>query len=324
VAVLVLLVAACSQGTGSVATPRPSLSAAAPSPSPSPSPQPPQQQEAALPAAVEETGAAAAGGRLYVIGGFSAAGASLESVYVFDGGAWAVGPRLPIPVDHPSAATLDDRVYLAGGHSNGRDSARLFRLDSDHWTELASMHFARGGHALVAAGGRLYAIGGNSSRGNVGPIEDYDPGSNAWTVLPALPGTRNHVSGFAAGGAACAAGGRSPTTARVDCFDPAAGAWSRLPDLPQPASGAGATSFVSGDVVVTGGEDASETRIVDQLAFYSPGGSWTSTGKLMSPRHGFELAVFQGRAWACGGGTAPGLHPVATCTSIGDAPSSNS
>src|SRR2546426_891544 len=176
----------------------------------------------------------------------------------------------------------------------------------------------------AAAAGRLYAIGGNNSRGNVGPAEAYDPANNAWTVLPSLPVARNHVSGFSAGGTACVAGGRSPTTARVDCFDPAAGAWSRLPDLPQPASGAGATTFASGDVVMTGGQDASETQIVDQLAFYPPGGSWISPDKMLSPRHGFELAVFEGRAWACGGGSAPGLHPVATCTSLGDTPSANS
>ncbi|TMF71577.1 MAG: hypothetical protein E6H82_06745 [Chloroflexi bacterium] len=296
---------------------------ASPSPSPSPSPLPPQRLEAALPAPIEETGAATAAGRLYVMGGFNAAGVSLASVYVFDGNTWAAGPPLPLAVDHPSAATLDDHVYVAGGHSYGRDSARLFRLDSDHWTELASMHFARGGHGLVAAQGRLYAIGGNNSRGNVGPLEAYDPGSNTWSVLTALPAARNHVSGFVANGAACVAGGRSPTTGRVDCFDPASGAWSRLPDLPLPTSGGGATSFVSGDVVMTGGQDASETRIVDQLVFYSQGGAWTGSEKMMSPRHGFELATFEGRAWACGGGSAPGLHPVATCTSVGDGPAAS-
>src|SRR5438270_12924399 len=133
------------------------------------------------------------------------------------------------------------------------------------------MHFARGGHALVAAAGRLYAIGGNSYRGNIGPIEAFDPGSNAWTVLPALPVARNHVSGFVAGGAACIAGGRSPTTARVDCFDPATGTWSRLSDLLKPTSGGGANSFVSGDVVMIGGQDARELRFVDQLDLYPCG-----------------------------------------------------
>jgi hypothetical protein len=274
-----------------------------------------------LPAPIEETAAAAAGGRLYVMGGFNAAGASLDSVYVFDGSAWSAGPRLQLPLDHPSAATLDGMVYIAGGHSNGRDSARAFRVDGDHWTEVASMHFARGGHALVSAQGKLYAIGGNTARGNVAAVEAYDPSTNAWTVVTSLPVSRNHVSGFVQGTTVCVAGGRSPTTARVDCYDTVSGAWSRLADLPQPSSGGGAATFLGGDVVVMGGQDASETRIVGQLTHYRPDNSWTSGDSMLSPRHGFELVVFQGRAWACGGGSAPGLHPVATCTSVASASS---
>src|SRR5438046_8979447 len=122
---------ACSSGTASQARPSPSPSLASPSSSPlsSLSPMPLQRLERSLPAPIEETAAAAAGGRLYVMGGFNAAGASLNSVYVFDGIAWEAGPRLPLPLDHASAATVGDHVYIAGGHSNGRDSARVFRLD---------------------------------------------------------------------------------------------------------------------------------------------------------------------------------------------------
>jgi hypothetical protein len=91
----------------------------------SPSPAPLQRLEKPLPAAVEETAAAATEQDLYVIGGFDAAGNSLRSVYVFDGNAWSAGPRLPIGLDHAAAATLDGRVYVAGGHSFGRDSAQV-------------------------------------------------------------------------------------------------------------------------------------------------------------------------------------------------------
>jgi N-acetylneuraminic acid mutarotase len=250
------------------------------------------------------------------MGGFDAVGNSLDSVFVFDGTTWQPGPRLPLPVDHPSAATLDGSVYIAGGHSNGRDSTRLFRLDGSGWTELAAMHFARGGHALVAAQGHLYAIGGNTTRGNVAQTEAYDPAANAWTTLASMPAPRNHVSGFVMGGNVCVAGGRYPTTARVDCLDPAQGTWSRLADLPRATSGAGATAFFGGGLVMLGGQNANETAIVDQLTHYSQGTGWSTGETMLVPRHGFELAVFEGRAWACGGGTAPGLHPVAACTSI--------
>ena len=318
-AVAALLLAACDTQTVSQATPSPTSASpsASAAVSPTPSPQPLQRPEPSLPVPIEETAAASAGGKLYVMGGFNAAGTSLSTVYVFDGTRWTSGPRLPLPLDHPSAATLNDHVYIAGGHSNGADSARLFRLDGSRWTTLASMHFARGGHALVAVAARLYAIGGNTRSGNVGPAEEYNPAANSWTVLTSLPQPRNHVAGFALAGAACAAGGRSPTTAHVDCFNVASRAWSRLPNLPAASSGAGA-AVLGADIVVAGGEDASETRIFDQFAYYSTGSGWSAAGRMLSPRHGFELAVFEGRAWACGGGSAPGLHPVATCTSLGD------
>ena len=243
------------------------------------------------------------------MGGFNAAGASLNSTYVFDGTSWHAGPTLPLGLDHPSATTLDGRLYIAGGHSNGLDSARLFRLDTDHWSELAPMHYARGGHALIALQGRLYAVGGNNSRINIPQVEAYDPAANSWAVVTSLPDPRNHLMGFVLGGRMCVAGGRSPTTPRVDCFN---GSWSSLPALPTATSGGGAAAFGNGDVIVTGGQDASETRIVNQLARWG-GQAWTSE-TMLGPRHGFELAMFEGRAWACGGGSAPGLHPVATCT----------
>ena len=317
-----LLAAACGGSTAAQPSPAPTPSfetqTQSPSPSASPSPEPFQRAEPSLPAPIEETAAAAAGGRLYVMGGFNAAGASLSTVYVFDGTGWTAGPRLPLPLDHAAATGLDDRVYIAGGHSNGADSARLFRLDGDRWTALGSMHFARGGHALVAVSGKLYAVGGNTSRGNVPAIESYDPATNGWTVVGSLPQPRNHVMGFPIGAAVCVAGGRTPTAARVDCFDVAQRSLFRLGNLPVATSGGGAVTFPSGEAIVVGGEDATEGRLINQVALYSTGGSWRAGQKMLAPRHGFELALFNGRAWACGGGSAPGLHPVATCTSLGD------
>jgi len=272
--------------------------------------------EASLPISLEESAAAAAGGKLYVIGGFDAAGNSLRTVWVFDGNVWKPGPRLPLGLDHTSAATLDDHLYVAGGHSFGSDSPRFFRLDGAAWTELPPMHHARGGHALLAAGGRLYVIGGNNAYANVAPAEVYDPATNSWSDLPSLPTPRNHVSGFVFGANVCVAGGRSPARTRVDCFNFESSSWMRFPDLPRATSGAGATTLDDGSAVILGGQDAQETRINDQFARLPQPDAWVSMGGMLVPRHGFELAVFEGRAWACGGGSQPGLHPVSTCTSV--------
>src|SRR5713226_9260598 len=87
------------------ATPTFSPSSQSPSPvieSPTPSlgpPPPSQRMESSLPVALEESAATAADGKLYVMGGFDAAGNSLRSVWAFDGAAWSAGPGLPIGLD---------------------------------------------------------------------------------------------------------------------------------------------------------------------------------------------------------------------------------
>ncbi len=318
--VVALLIVSCAGPqhaavTPSAASPSPSPTPVIESPTPSPSPPPEQRMEASLPVQLEEAAAASAGGKLYVIGGFDAVGNSLRTVWVFDGSAWSPGPPLPLGLDHASAATLDDRVYVAGGHSFGQDSPHLFRLDGGSWTELARMRHPRGGHALLAAAGRLYAIGGNAFA-NVAPAEVYDPASGAWSDLPSLPVPRNHVSGFVFGANVCVAGGRSPATVRVDCFNFENSSWVQFPNLPRPTSGAGATTLDDGSAVILGGQNAQETTINDQFARLPNPDAWTPASPMLVPRHGFELAVFEGRAWACGGGSLPGLHPVAICTSV--------
>src|SRR5207247_11302776 len=104
----------------------------------------------------------------------------------------------------------------------------------------------------------------------------------------------------------------------------AAGARARaISYAPAHTRGGSAPAFANGDVTVAGGEDARESRIIDQFV-YRRAGAWVSAGKMQSPRHVFQLALFGDRAWACGGGSAPGLHPATTCTSLGDPSSSES
>jgi hypothetical protein len=324
--IVAMIIAACGGSQPVSGSPAPTVSVtpsssaiASPAPTMTPPvvPAPPtQRMERSLPVALEESAAAAAGGKLYVIGGFDAAGNSLRTVWVFDGKAWSAGPRLPIGLDHTSAAELGGHIYVAGGHSFGRDSAQVFRLDGASWISVSPLRHARGGHALLAFANHLYVLGGNSAAANIAAAEVYNPSTGSWRDLPSMPDPRNHVSGFVLGSDVCAAGGRAPSTARVDCYDTAHSKWVRLPNLPMPTSGAGSTTLVDGGVVVLGGQDAQETRLVTQVAWLTGSKAWRTAGTMLVPRHGFELAVFQGRAWACGGGSQPGLHPVATCTSI--------
>jgi Kelch motif len=303
--------------TAHTASPIPSPSATTvPSPSPTPTPIP-QQVEASLPLPRQEVAEGLLTGvpdSLWVIGGFDPQRRSSNTVQV-DKGGWALGPAYPFPVDHAAAVTSDGRLYVAGGYSNGGPRGDLYRINTaqDGWERLAPMHHPRGALVLLAVGGVLYAIGG-AAGAEVAPVEAYDTSRGVWHDVAALPLPRDHGAGFAWQGLACIAGGRSPNTARVDCYDPTSSAWSRLPDLPSPTSGAGAITL-GGQVIVAGGENAGESTLVDHVFRFTGGSVWTDEPMLVS-RHGIQLAVWGGRAWACGGATAAGYHASPDCTSI--------
>lgn len=275
---------------------------------------PPQREEPPLPAAVQETAAAVAGGLLYIIGGFDSAGHSTTSVFVYDRVRWSTGPRLPTALDHPAAASAGGDLYVTGGFSNGRTSAQVFRLAGDHWDEVTSLRHPRGALGLVGLGGKLYAIGGNDGNNQVAATEVFDTATGVWQDLAPLPAPRNHIASFVYQNMACVAGGRPPNVASVDCFDPTSAAWQRLASLPSATSGAGAAALAD-QIVVAGGENTDTNVIISQVARFQ-GGSWR-TEAMLHPRHGIQLAVLDGRAWACGGGTKVGVSPVNVCTSIG-------
>ena len=68
----------------------------------------------------------------------------------------------PLSVGYAAAATVDDKIYVAGGFDGQREYADLNILNTATfvWESGPSMHQPRGGLGLVTAGNSLYAIGG--------------------------------------------------------------------------------------------------------------------------------------------------------------------
>jgi hypothetical protein len=276
-----------------------------------------QRREPALPVAVQEAAATTVGTRLFVVGGYDRARDSRAATWAFDGSAWTAGPALPLAVNHPGAATIGTDVYVAGGFTAAGATNRVFVLASGaaRWRDVAPMHRARGALALVAIGGRLYAIGGRDNSAQIGVPERYDPRTDSWTDVPSMPEPRNHLAGFVDGVSVCVAGGRTPeTSSAVDCLDTRTGEWRASAGLPIPTSGA-AAGIVDRMTIVAGGEPSGETRITDVVQMFAAH-RWT-TAPMLVPRHGTAFARYRGRLWMCGGATAPGFHAVADCTSIG-------
>ena len=67
------------------------------------------------------------------------------------------------------------------------NSAYVYDLQADAWTQLASMSTARRLHASAAVGGKLYVFGGRDASGPLSTAEVYDPASDSWAQVSSLP-----------------------------------------------------------------------------------------------------------------------------------------
>jgi Kelch motif len=262
-----------------------------------------------------EVAAAAAGGRIYVAGGYAPDGATVAAVEVYDTAtdAWAAGPDLPVAVNHAMAATLDGAVYVAGGYGGDRPSPQVVRLDGGRWRPLAPLPEGRAAGGLVALDGRLYLVGGVGPRGLAGDTLVYDPAADRWSREPGMPTPREHLGAAAAGGRVVVVGGRVRGLGNhldaAEAYDPAARRWTALPPMPTARGGLAATATADGLLVAVGGEAAAtfpEAEALDPRT-----GRWRSLPPLPTPRHGLGVVAVGRVVYVLAGGPRPGLHASA-------------
>jgi hypothetical protein len=68
-------------------------------------------------------------------------------------------------------------------------------VETNTWTQKASMPTPRSGLAIASVDGKIYAIGGNTGGGgNPGTNEMYDPTTNTWTTKATMPTHRSYFA----------------------------------------------------------------------------------------------------------------------------------
>lgn len=272
---------------------------------------------AELPVPRTEVSGAAWQRGLIVAGGLTADGAASALVHTYDADEerWEAAPALPVPLHHAGMAVAGDRVYVAGGYTNGPGEAwraqagvRSIGPGEEAWRDEAPLPGGpRGALAMAAAGTLLVAAGGEVDGAAVGTTEIYDTRARAWRAGPALAVPREHLAVATASGRVHAIAGRAPGKGNftaVESLEPASDrAWRREPDLGDPRGGIGADT-VDGRLCVAGGEeDAGTIASVECL----DGARWTRAARLERPRHGLAVMALDGRLHAVAGGERPGL-----------------
>lgn len=170
------------------------------------------------------------------------------------------------------------------------------------WRARAVLPVARQGMGLVAYGGQVYALGGESAEGVSGSVERYDPQTDSWTSLASKPHAVADVAAALIGDQIYVPGGRTDTgdpSAIVEAYSPETNTWENKAPLPVALSGC-ALAALEGKLYLFGGWDGSS--YVNSVYEYDPAeDAWTAKTPMPTARAFAGAAVVDGKVYVIGG-----------------------
>jgi len=238
---------------------------------------------ASLPEKVTHAGQASDGRKIYLVGGFVGdhPGPSSNRFWIYDIAlnVWRRGPNLPEARGGGALVLLGRDLHYFGGtirlpdgiYKSDYGDHWVFNLDDPkaEWASAAPLPNPRNHIGGCAAGGKIYAVGGqhlgDEISGNQASVHVYDPETDAWTKAADLPIAKGHlaanvlehngrvivISGVAYG---------SRKLATIDEYDPATDAWTALTPLPE-ARQSPVSGIIGNRLIVSGGSLSTTTWI---------------------------------------------------------------
>jgi non-specific serine/threonine protein kinase len=207
-------------------------------------------------------------GEAVVLGGF-VPGAELTSgqsdlVFALRGDKWEPLPRLKHPRAAAAAAVVGDKIIVVGGQANGELVTQTEVFDGTSWKDVKPMPTAREHLAAASDGRYLYVVGGRdlSADKNSSALERYDPATDTWTKLKAMPKAVGSVGAAYVGGQVIAVGGEGTTSVSnaVQAYDVKSQTWSQLTPLPTGRHGVAVTALKNSLYAIGGATTAGHVQ----------------------------------------------------------------
>ena len=271
--------------------------------------------------------------RVYVMGGAvleDCTTVAIVEAYDPANDAWISRQPIPPPLRwRPTAATLDNIIYMVGGAStdSGCGGEALGTLQGydprgDSWiTNLPPMSFPRlqVGVGVDPVNHLLYAVGGADPGPLFTPltyVEVFDPAANngtgMWTTLADLHVPRALAAVIVYNGFVYAVGGQvsgEEAVTSVERYDPAADSWTTLTSTePAPDRTEVGTAVLNDKVYVLGGAQVdTKGRPLATTAVYDPNlDTWSVGPSMPTARRDLGAAGIGNTVYAIGGGAPTG------------------
>ena len=170
------------------------------------------------------------------------------------------------------------------------------------WQARADLPTARGGLAVAVYENQIYAIGGETTQGVTGMMEQYDVASDTWKALTPKPLPVTDINAAVIGGQIYIPGGRLASgrvTDVLESYDPRRGQWERRAPLPVALSGYALVAF-EGKLYIFGGWDGQ--KFLASVYEYDPGqDNWIKRTPMPTARGFAGAAIAGGKIYVVGG-----------------------
>jgi len=170
------------------------------------------------------------------------------------------------------------------------------------WQARADLPTARGGLAVAVYENQIYAIGGETTQGVTGVMEQYDVASDTWKALTPKPLPVTDINAAVIGGQIYIPGGRLASgrvTDVLESYDPRRALWERRASLPAALS-AYALVALEGKLYLFGGWTGE--RYVASVYEYNPDqDKWQARAPMLTARGYAGATVAGGKVYVIGG-----------------------
>lgn len=159
--------------------------------------------------------------------------------------------------------------------------------------------------AAVEIGGKLLAPGGSKQGKSMTRLDEYDPATDRWRVLAAMPQPLDHIAVAVVNGKLYGFGGFEATIHKGSSdvaleYAPTADAWRKLKPMKGPRGAAGAAT-IDGKIHVIGGRVRDHDLLATHEVYDPASGTWSEAAPLPLARDHLAVVAVDGKIHVIGG-----------------------